>query len=284
MLATMPWELESKQLARRLAVRPVGSVRRTALFMPGRKALCVKAAIDSGLINRKTWCIFVERDPEVMAEARAAISTIKFSTTPYFHVGPLSTLSLTGLLGATKLDYAFVDLCAPLTTSRANWLRRELGDALADDAAVALTLNRTTRNCTFVSRCRGYFWQHRHEWNRAYNHVRTAEYAGSVDVGASPLTGDVHVAETTSQALECGMLPLFHDSSILAAATLQGLLPRFRGTLDTCLEYKTSPGSHGGRMGVIRMRGLKRDQLSRSRLPAMLADLVKYDRAGPMQR
>ncbi len=277
-MAVMPWERESKNLPREFAVRPIGRRVRQALFMPGRYARCVRAALESGLIDRRTFCIFVERDPEVVAEMQRHVAKLKLQTRPYYHVGPLSALCLQGVLTGARLDYAFLDLCAPLTTTRADWVYRQLGPALSENSAVALTLPRTVRNCHFVEYCRRYFRATPHEYNRAMRRTMQAEVCGTTDVASKPTTTPTHLAERWNQR---ELVPFFHETSVLAAATLQALLPHHSGLLDTCVEYKTSPGSSGMRMGVVRLRNLKSDQLSRSRLHKKLPELLRSDRRRP---
>jgi hypothetical protein len=287
MSATMPWELESKQLARRLAVRPVGTVCRTALFMPGRKALCVKAALESGLITRKTRCIFVERDPEIMAAMQTAVRSCRFTTQPYYHTGAISSLYLAGLLGTRRLDYAFLDFCAALTTPRAAWVHQQLAPMLADGAAMAMTLMRTARNCHFTAACVRYFEEQPHEWARAYRRIRCdCAFAGTTDGDdeIAALTRGAWVSHPCEESLEAGMMPLFHNASVDAAAMIQGLLPHHQTLFDTCLEYKTSPGRSGSRMVVLRTRNLRRDSLRRSRLSHMLTEMLSTDTSGVGQR
>ena len=278
-MAVKPWERQSKELPRSLAVRPIGRRVRTALFLPGRRAHCVRAALEAGTIDTMTRLVLVERDEDTAAEMRRIVRRLGFNTNPYYHVGQISSLCLRGVLGSQGLDFAFLDFCAPLTTARADWVYNQLGPVLADNASVALTLLRTVRNCHFMAESRKYLLRNCHELVRAHRAIAGAEYVGTTDVGSR--TTQAYAAR--NWVLD-DLVPFFHDTSVTMAAIMQGLLPHHRGVLDTCIEYKTSSGGSGSRMGMIRISKLHRDQLSRSRLLDVLAKLVATEYSPILQR
>lgn len=231
--------------------------------------LCVREALRQGTITQHTRCIFVEsnvaRALAIMNQAAQFDWTIK----PYVHVGPISALNLQGLLGRIKIDYAFLDFCAVMTLPRAQWLHEQLEPQLSDGGSLALTFMRTARLNTLYRVAKRFFLSTRtgrEEMLAAQAQLRRSVLVGTIDCGeaerrspnvAIDRLGYRDVLDITRMEEEFGFKPVTHPPSAIMLGALQGLMPHRSYDLGACLEYKTSPGTNGARMGMLRLDNLR---------------------------
>lgn len=114
----MNWNRPQKGKMRTIATRKIDSTPyQTALMFPGEQQLCIKQALRSGIITKKTFIYAVEKDPYVTWKIREYLDQAGFNY--YLHEGDLFTFKLPN---KAKIDYAFVDLCGPITPYTLKWL------------------------------------------------------------------------------------------------------------------------------------------------------------------
>lgn len=142
-------KLASRELAM-MSVEGHLPVKHRAIMMPSSDAECVKKAVEMGVFYPKTEVICVERDKEVFAKMREALSPVAVRKQYFF--GELSDLKI-----KDKIDFAFIDLIGTITRNIAGWLRHELSPNLVEMSDVTFTLNKAERNNQFIKEARSFF-------------------------------------------------------------------------------------------------------------------------------
>jgi len=145
-----------KALARDYIFDSLGR-HQSGLFLPAGQCLCVRKALDYGVLDRDSHIVAVERDVDVAHIMRRTLATLPVSST--VHEGQLHTLQLD-----QPLDLAFIDLNGLLDANIARWVYHELAPNLSPDAAVIFTLAHSWRNNRFMPNCQRYLLRHRYEF------------------------------------------------------------------------------------------------------------------------
>lgn len=134
-----------KDLARDQVFLGLGRVQ-TALFLPAEKCLCVKRAIEHGVIDDRTRLLAVERDPAVAQRMEKNLHAIGVRATVI-----RSWLHTTRL--PISVDLAFLDFNGVIDLRTARWLANHLAARLNKNATVIFTLAHAWRNNRFMPRC-----------------------------------------------------------------------------------------------------------------------------------
>lgn len=97
-----------------------------ALFLPGEDMLCVREALNAGVINRGTQCVFVERDRKVMDKIRSKERYyLDFINPPYYIESELKDVAINSVV-KEPLDFAYLDLCGYIGEDEAAWVAEDL--------------------------------------------------------------------------------------------------------------------------------------------------------------
>jgi hypothetical protein len=119
---------------------------RHALFLPGSNCLCVKQAIQTGLVDpNNTHVTLVERNREVFRLIESQLPELNLKSVDLYHE------ELHRLKVQSQIDFAFIDLLGTVTRELATWGAEVLSPQLADDAVISVTLNKAWRNNQFMS-------------------------------------------------------------------------------------------------------------------------------------
>lgn len=145
------WDRPLKNLARMFAL-DVGP-KKSVLMLPGKSALDVKAAIEKGIITSRTRCLFVERDEETAEQLKSQLESLKGMPNNWrIHQGNLESVVLT-----EPVDYAFLDLCGPITFDIVQWLDQELSPHLMTGSDLVINFAYGHRHCSFGKELREFF-------------------------------------------------------------------------------------------------------------------------------
>lgn len=281
------WDTPHKKLPRKWATRSKFIPAKHALFFPSAKMLCVKKAYDQNLITARTRCVFIERDFEIAMQLRKLIdyrvfgelrgTGVNLVTEPWLHVGPMASLHLEGLLGQSKLDYAFLDLCTVPTVPRAKWINTVLQPQLNEGASLAFTFTRSPRANKFYEAVRSFINSRdgHEEYNQAVRALKAAPLVVNMEQDDTHSGTAADNPDITRICLDSGwgsgsILPIFHVSSVYALVLLQGLLHNKKFRVTACCEYMTyqDSASGGTRMGMLRIDDIYTAKQPQSKLPA----------------
>jgi len=145
--STISWDKPAKNNTRVELLNTGQRSVKTALDLPGQQMLSVTTALQLGVVNLRTRNIWVEEVSSVADEIEKRATLVAkrvkgadWVARPYLHRGPLELLDLRPLLGASPLDFAFIDLCAGLNPWRLRWMRQQLVPALRGGSSVAITV------------------------------------------------------------------------------------------------------------------------------------------------
>lgn len=117
------WNRSAKNGIRSIATEkltPKGYVN-TAIMMPGRQLLCVKKAISTGLIRiNKTILHIIEKDFAIANIIQRRMEQMGWKASKYhLHNCGLCDVRLPK---GTKIEYAFLDTCGPISPAIIRWL------------------------------------------------------------------------------------------------------------------------------------------------------------------
>lgn len=135
-----------KNIARDKALN-VSGPKSSVIFLPGYDCCDVKQAITSGLIDKKSNVVLVEKDLKVYDKIRSYIDDewIKGWNLPKLHRGTIAELKLN-----QKIDYAFFDLCGNLCRVDDEWCQKVLLNSLLDGADLSFTFSLQTRGNDYI--------------------------------------------------------------------------------------------------------------------------------------
>jgi len=248
------WGEYGKMIARKIAVGFAKEAADTALFTPSDSMRCVHAALGFGRITLNTQCIFVERDPMVMARLKKTAAKLGFNVVPKFIVSDLYDMPLSEFLEGAKLDFCFLDTCSSLSRKSMRWMLAELVPCLSREFVVSVTVFRSFRNCLDVPEL--YYTMQRMSAASvaaARRAVQRATWGGIVNEGEYPfdevLAGADGLRKVPHVLDDKLLTPAFHESSVKNAVCAWLSLQGVNAQLTGCLEY----GRHGRtKMGVLR--------------------------------
>lgn len=144
------------------ALRGVG-FRMRSLWLPGSDGLCVKKAVERGIINRYSHTVFVERDEPTFQRIKRSAGRWVGETLhkPLLHNGQIFDLQLPWMI-----DYSFLDFMGTLDQKTTFWLQDYLAPNLDDGATICLTHAYGFRNNQFLASLRTDFKEG--EWKDLY--------------------------------------------------------------------------------------------------------------------
>jgi len=118
---------------------------KAALFFPGHSCLCVEEARRQGTIDKDTFIVVVERDPAIAKVIRRKMRNFDY----HLHVGEVTTMDLSSVLGRRRINFAFFDFCGQLTSEIASWISKQT-DVFAKGAHVAFTFSMSVWSNKFL--------------------------------------------------------------------------------------------------------------------------------------
>lgn len=119
------WNRDRKALARQSAmVKDAPGAAKVAVFLPSNRQLCVKAALEAGTINKKTFIIAIEKMPSVLPVLRRGMKRLGFieGKNLYIHQGDAHTCNVEPILNGRKIDFAFLDFCGEAKAHTVAWV------------------------------------------------------------------------------------------------------------------------------------------------------------------
>jgi hypothetical protein len=116
----------------------------SALFMPASECLCIKQALQSNVIDERTYLLTVERDAKVYRNMRRTLRRMKLKNVEMHH-------TMLHCVPITKpLDFVFLDLCGTVTRNIADWMVDVLSPMLLPNAVVIFAFAEGWRNNQFI--------------------------------------------------------------------------------------------------------------------------------------
>lgn len=145
MTLMMKWgeDIRPQKAEVRRALVDVG-LKRSAIFLPGNEALCVREALAVGSLRPDSALFAVECQERTMEVVRAAVTPLFHK--PNFHLG-----YLTEFTPPQAIDFALIDLMGSLDTNLAAWLRKLLVQHATPDFDLGLVVTMNWRNCGFTT-------------------------------------------------------------------------------------------------------------------------------------
>jgi len=134
------------------------SAVKTAVFFPSRHCYDLKEALRLGIIDKNTFVVAIERDPEIAQTIFSFMQDNNMSG----HVfrGNAYDCPLAEILGNRKIGYAFFDFCGDLCSNLAQWLMDIFADGLFTPAAnVAFTFSLGARRCKLMKEVSRGLWE-----------------------------------------------------------------------------------------------------------------------------
>jgi len=125
----MNWhDRNQKARCRSYAVEAMDEPAKVALFLPSNTQLCIKEALETGVINRNTRIIAVEKDAQIAARIERYLDR-EFNFPYLLHCDELTNLHLADDPDVQRygIDLAYIDLCGNLKLSYAKWAVRQHG-------------------------------------------------------------------------------------------------------------------------------------------------------------
>jgi len=98
---------------------------KVSVFYPSKEQLCVKEALNLGVINTGTFIIAIENDKDTIPFIRKGMKKLGFreGKNLYIHEGEtVSFKNLEEVLNGRKIDYAFLDFCGELSIGLLHWI------------------------------------------------------------------------------------------------------------------------------------------------------------------
>jgi len=152
------WNRKYKNAARTMAMTPDKgqNIAKLALMMPGKDCLCVREGLKTGLFDKDTFILAVEKDRNIALSIQRQLAklNLKFEVLNcqlheiyWWTDGIAPWLALSGNscnLGG-KIDFAFLDFCGEIKKQNAYWLRENM-HRFAHDATIAFTTCLMNRN------------------------------------------------------------------------------------------------------------------------------------------
>lgn len=119
------WKRDRKALARQSAmIKSSKGASKVAIFLPSNRQLCIKAALEAGTINKRTFVIAIEKEPKVVPILRRGMKKLGFVEGKNLHIhrGDAHTLDVENVLIGRKIDFAFLDFCGEAKADTVAWV------------------------------------------------------------------------------------------------------------------------------------------------------------------
>jgi hypothetical protein len=116
-----------------------------SLWMPSDECICVKEAIEKGVLDRTSEIIAVERDRAIYSRMLATLGSLGFLRPPRTFNCELSTVRL-----PFDLDLVNIDLCGSLTADVVVWAEETLSRHIVEGCTIILTTRFGWRNNPFL--------------------------------------------------------------------------------------------------------------------------------------
>lgn len=152
------WNRKQKNVARTMAMTPSKGQKpvKLALMMPGKECLCVREGLKTGLFDKDTFILAVEKNRNVAWSIQKQLTElglkcevfdcqlheINWWTDVYY---PWFALSDKSCNPGKKIDFAFLDFCGEIKKQNAYWLRENM-HRFAHNATIAFTTCLMNRN------------------------------------------------------------------------------------------------------------------------------------------
>lgn len=141
------WNHPTKNRMRDLALQFSGTSS-AALLVPGKELRCIKQGLQTGLFDRQTTIICMEKDPQIASHIRKKLEQMGFKNL-YLHTDDASKLTsrqMEKVLKGKKIDFAFLDFCNTLNEETAFWLAEECSSLFEAGTKVSFTFALRTLN------------------------------------------------------------------------------------------------------------------------------------------
>lgn len=164
-------ERQQKRIVRAFQLDVAGPKKQMLMF-PGwdlatqSGAHCIHAALSSGLINRRTRLLCVERDKALVAPIEQHLDFLGLASRTRIHAADLHYLVLAA---HERFDFAYFDFLGGLPLKTALWIADAFTPQIADGADISLTLARNDRGNPLYRDCAHAFetqYQSEAEWAR----------------------------------------------------------------------------------------------------------------------
>lgn len=136
------------------------------LGLPGSDQLCVKEAVEAGVINKNTLIIAVEKDHVTAREIREYLETLpcKF----HLHEGALHTFDNLGeVLDGREIDVAFFDFCNQIDAASTAWIMVNQ-EHIANNCVFGYTFSTTLRGRLHANTIKNVVKAYRRDLKRAH--------------------------------------------------------------------------------------------------------------------
>lgn len=242
------WDNPYKNTVREIVTDTSQKQIGVGIFLPGKDCLCLRTAMDYGVIGYRTQLLLAERDQQHLPRIAAFLRKRQWQRPPHLHPSDLEHINLDSLLRGEPVDLAYLDYCVSLNGVWLRWLRRELCPVLTVGSHVIITVRRNFRRNSFVPP----FRQLLADYGRRYMQMVTADLVhckrgGSLHkrTKAATTIPRATVYEHDGQQIT----PYFHNTSAeITAAISLALAPRCLQITD-CFEY--SPAGFAGSHMVV---------------------------------
>jgi len=225
-MLTQNWNGVGKQIARIAATARRNDKQapaKVALFLPGNECLCVRSALEQGIIDENTHIIAVERNKDTAKVIESQLETLVH----YFdiHVGPITTLDFSEFgIGKGELEFAFFDFCGSLELDLVQWLLYQ-SSVFSTNAQVAFTFCTLGRSNLFI---KNVLWEL--DECKSVNKNMIGKWAGvtrSIDKGLRNHTRLIYGSDNK-----------YRVANISAAWAI--LSSNYKVKIDCCEEYRDS--------------------------------------------
>ena len=141
------WDVEQKNAIRKELMKRCTKKKpaNVALFLPAHSCLCVKEALNAGLIDQWTQIIAIERKADVAKEMEENLQ--KLGITNYTIIRKeLVKVKLEELLQHGKIDFAYLDTCCHLSPIMQEWIDKVYSQSVHGMTVSAFTFINSDRN------------------------------------------------------------------------------------------------------------------------------------------
>lgn len=146
--ATSSYDRLNKNRERNIAVAFRGKTATTALFFPSKESLDVQKALETGVIDKDTFILAIEKYPHKVKLIEDRFKELGIKKTNYYiHPGQaFSFFNLKEVLAGRKIDFMFYDPCGNYTGKIAYWFN-QYQDCIADNTRIFFTFATAYRGC-----------------------------------------------------------------------------------------------------------------------------------------
>lgn len=261
---------------------------RYALTMPAGKMLCTKAGIASGLFNYHTRHYFIEANPLVQRQLILEHESIGMEWYAKLWPDYAHNLDIATEFGDINFDFVYLDFCTQIRGYEARWLHRVLTKHLAENATLAITMNRCWRREPFMK-----WWCHdvvtcdaevKTLLRKAEQMIYKSDCVGKVGDVTSYLDdsrvtyeSDYIVPGRPKEGWNKTLIPTYQQITVNHVALMLLLFSQFDFQLSACIEYRRVPRRPSASMLTLVMKNMqhrKRPRCSK----ALLQELYSHFR------